>query len=187
MTTRLLAAHARDHRPGACHPSVANLVQGTVYKILSAHDVKPQKVRYTRSGKIPSSRRKWQRCCAFPARARWAGRRAARTTAAVAVAVAFYDQKPAIQAIGTTALDVPLVPGSHPTIGKKHGTTVTPMAGIDLLRGQGAWRLARTESRRRLSAHGCGGTAGPRGSIKKSDRFPVGCPRRPRCPATSLP
>ena len=31
-TTRLLAAHARDHGPRAGHPSLANLAQGTVCK-----------------------------------------------------------------------------------------------------------------------------------------------------------
>ena len=45
-TTRLLAAHARDHGPRAGHPSLANLAQGTVCKILAAHEVKPHKVRY---------------------------------------------------------------------------------------------------------------------------------------------
>ena len=45
-TTRLLAAHARDHGPHAGHPSLANLAQGTVCKILAAHEVKPHKVRY---------------------------------------------------------------------------------------------------------------------------------------------
>ena len=45
-TTRLLAAHARDHGPRAGHPSLANLAQGTVCKILAAHEVKPHRVRY---------------------------------------------------------------------------------------------------------------------------------------------
>src|SRR5499425_1945096 len=45
-TTRLLAAHARNHGPRAGHSSLANLAQGTVCKILAAHEVKPHKVRY---------------------------------------------------------------------------------------------------------------------------------------------
>src|ERR1700758_4134711 len=58
-TTRLLAAHARDHGPSAGHPCLAQLAQGTVCKILAAHEVKPHKVRYYWSGAIPSSSRKW--------------------------------------------------------------------------------------------------------------------------------
>ena len=45
-TTRLLAAHARQHGPSAGHPSLAKLAQGTVCKILAEHEVKPHRVRY---------------------------------------------------------------------------------------------------------------------------------------------
>jgi len=45
-TTRLLARHAREHGPAAGHECLANLVQGTVCKILDRHEVKPHKVRY---------------------------------------------------------------------------------------------------------------------------------------------
>ena len=42
-TTRLLAAHAREHAASAGHPSLAKLAQGTVCKILAEHEVKPHK------------------------------------------------------------------------------------------------------------------------------------------------
>ena len=45
-TTRLLASHAREHGPAAGHECLANLVQGTVCKILARREVKPHKVRY---------------------------------------------------------------------------------------------------------------------------------------------
>ena len=45
-TTRLLARHARDHAASAGHPCMANIVQGTVCKILARHEVKPHKMRY---------------------------------------------------------------------------------------------------------------------------------------------
>src|SRR6201997_4215521 len=45
-TTRLLARHAREHAPRAGHKCLANLVQGTVCKILGAEEIKPHKVRY---------------------------------------------------------------------------------------------------------------------------------------------
>jgi hypothetical protein len=41
-----LAAHARDHGSSAGHSCLAHLVQGTVCKILAAHEVKPHKIRY---------------------------------------------------------------------------------------------------------------------------------------------
>ena len=45
-TTRLLARHVREHAAAAGHPCLANIVQGTVCKILARHEVKPHKVRY---------------------------------------------------------------------------------------------------------------------------------------------
>ncbi|KRP85032.1 hypothetical protein AOQ73_39925 [Bradyrhizobium pachyrhizi] len=51
-----------------------------------------------------------------------------------------YDEKPGIQAIATTAPDLPAVPGVHPTFArdqeyKRHGT-LSLLAGIDLLTGK---------------------------------------------------
>ena len=45
-TTRLLAAHARQHGPAVGHPSLGKLAQGTVCKILAEQEVKPHKLRY---------------------------------------------------------------------------------------------------------------------------------------------
>jgi transposase len=42
-TTRLLAAHARQHGPSAGHPSLGKLAQGTACKILAEQEVKPHK------------------------------------------------------------------------------------------------------------------------------------------------
>src|SRR5712672_774436 len=45
-TTRLLARHAREQGPAVGHECLANLVQGTVCKILGQEEIKPHKVRY---------------------------------------------------------------------------------------------------------------------------------------------
>ena len=45
-TTRLMARHAREHGAAAGHAGLANLVQGTVCKILGQEAIKPHKVRY---------------------------------------------------------------------------------------------------------------------------------------------
>ena len=137
-TTRLLAAHARDHGPGAGHPSLAHLAQGTVCKILAAHDVKPHKVRYYLERRDPEFEPKMAEVlCVYR---EVAMRRAAGGAGEAAIAVVSYDEKPGIQAIGTTAPDLPPVPGAHPTIArdheyKRHGT-VTLMAGIDCSPGK---------------------------------------------------
>ena len=56
------------------------------------------------------------------------------------VAIIFYDEKPGIQAIETTAPDLPPEPGVHATFAreheyKRHGT-VSLLAGIDLVTGK---------------------------------------------------
>src|SRR6476620_11623066 len=56
------------------------------------------------------------------------------------VAIVSYDEKPGIQAIATTAPDLPPTPGVHPTFArdyayKRHGT-LSLLAGIDLLTGE---------------------------------------------------
>lgn len=44
-TTRLLARHVREQGPAAGHACLAKLAQGTLCKILAAHEIKPHKVR----------------------------------------------------------------------------------------------------------------------------------------------
>ncbi len=135
-TTRLLARHARDHAASAGHPCMANIVQGTVCKILARHEVKPHKVRYYLERRDEAFETKMAEVlCVY--------REVAvlrESQAASNVAIISYDEKPGIQAIGTTAPDRPPQPGTHPTFArdheyKRHGT-LSLLAGIDLLTGQ---------------------------------------------------
>src|SRR5205085_7704869 len=56
------------------------------------------------------------------------------------VAIVSYDEKPGIQAIATTAPDLPPVPGVHPTFTRDHEYkrqgTLSLLGGIDLLTGK---------------------------------------------------
>jgi transposase len=140
-TTRLLAAPARDRGLAAGHASLAKLAQGTVCKILADQEVKPHKVRYYLEKRDPEFEPKMAEIlCVYREVA------VLREDAACAVAgldgsqvIISYDEKPGIQAIGTTAPDRPPLPGRSPTVMrdheyKRHGT-VTLMAGIDLVSG----------------------------------------------------
>ena len=57
-TTRLLARHAREHRPAEGHACLGKLVQGTVCKILNEQEVKPHKVRYYLERRDPEFKQK---------------------------------------------------------------------------------------------------------------------------------
>jgi transposase len=146
-TTRLLASHAREHGPAEGHPSLANLAQGTVCKILDQEEVKPHKVRYYLEQRDPDFAEKMAEVlCVYREVKLLKKAAAASKRAAVSkkkpteVAIISYDEKPGIQAIATTAPDLPPEPGVHPTFArefeyKRYGT-VSLLAGIDLVTGK---------------------------------------------------
>ena len=144
-TTRLLAKHAREHGPRQGHGCLSGLVQGTVCKILDAQEVKPHKVRYYLERRDPEFKAKMaQVLCVYREASVLKKAAAAATkkskTSNEAVTVISYDEKPGIQAIATTAPDLPPEPGVHPSFTrefeyKRHGT-VSLLAGIDLVTGK---------------------------------------------------
>lgn len=141
-TTRLLARHAREHGPAEGHACLATLVQGTVCKILDQEEVKPHKVRYYLERRDPEFAEKMAEVLCVYRKVKLLKKEAAaaKKKPSDAVAVISYDEKPGIQAIATTAPDLPPQPGVHPTFArdheyKRHGT-VSLLAGIDLLTGK---------------------------------------------------
>jgi transposase len=140
-TTRLLARHARENAPAAGHESLANLAQGTVCKILGQEDIKPHKVRYYLENRDAAFEQKMAEVLCVYREVQVLKKAAAKAKkSAQPVAIVSYDEKPGIQAIATTAPDLPPTPGVHASFArdheyKRHGT-VSLLAGIDLLTGK---------------------------------------------------
>src|SRR6266545_1652827 len=140
-TTRLLARHAREQGPAAGHECLANLVQGTVCKILGQEEIKPHKVRYYLERRDAAFERKMAEILCVYREVQVLKKAAARSNKSKKpVTIVSYDEKPGIQAIATTAPDLPPVPGVHPAFArdheyKRHGT-LSLLAGIDLLTGK---------------------------------------------------
>jgi transposase len=140
-TTRLLARHAREHGPAAGHKCLANLVQGTVCKILGQEDIKPHKVRYYLERRDADFEPKMAEVLCVYREVQILKKAAAKSKKSrPPVAIISYDEKPGIQAIATTAPDLPPVPGTYATFArdfeyKRHGT-LSLLAGIDLLTGK---------------------------------------------------
>src|SRR6202049_2543105 len=140
-TTRLLARHAREHGPAAGHRGLAKLVQGTVCKILNREEIKPHKVRYYLECRDAEFEQKMAEVLCVYREVEVLKRAAAKTKkTGKSVAIVSYDEKPGIQAIATTAPDLPPVAGAPPTFArdheyKRHGT-LSLLAGIDLLTGK---------------------------------------------------
>jgi transposase len=143
-TTRLLARHAREHGAAAGHECLANLVQGTVCKILGQEEIKPHKVRYYLERRDAEFEQKMAEVLCVYREVQVLKKAAAKAKKAKKprkpVAIVSYDEKPGIQAIATTAPDLPPVPGTYATFArdyeyKRHGT-LSLLAGIDLLTGK---------------------------------------------------
>jgi transposase len=143
-TTRLLARHAREHAPAAGHECLANLVQGTVCKILGQEEVKPHKVRYYLERRDAEFEQKMAEVLCVYREVQVLKKAAAKAKTAKKpgkpVTIVSYDEKPGIQAVATTAPDLPPVPGTYATFArdyeyKRHGT-LSLLAGIDLLTGK---------------------------------------------------
>jgi transposase len=135
-TTRLLADHVRRHCGAAGHPQLGRTDSGAVTRLLKKHELRPHKIRYYLERRDPDFDVKMVNVlCVYDEvdLIRTGGK-----DAAGCVAVS-YDEKPGIQAIATTAPDLPPVPGKHPTIARDHEYvrlgTMTLMAAINLLTG----------------------------------------------------
>jgi transposase len=138
-TTRLLARHAREYGPAEGHACLAHLAQGTVCKILDQDQVKPHKVRYYLEQRDPEFAEKMAEVLCVYHQVKIL-KETAVAAPTEAVAIVSYDEKPGIQAISTTAPDLPPKPGVHLTLArefeyKRHGT-VSLLAGIDLVSGK---------------------------------------------------
>lgn len=136
-TNRLLAKHAREHCEENGHSSLAKINRGTVSKILNKSDIRPHKIIYYVERRDPEFDRKMTQVLHVYKQVELIKQTGED---APPVTVLSYDEKPGIQAISSTATDLPPVPGKYSCFlrdyeYKRHGT-VSLLAGIDLLNGQ---------------------------------------------------
>ena len=141
-TTRLLARHVQEHGPAAGHPCLADLAQGTLCGILNNREIRPHKMRYYLERRDLLFKQKMAEvlCVYREVKLIKEAAAAAKQGPSDAVAIISYDEKPGIQAIATTAPDLPPKPGMYATFARdyeyKRQGTVSLLAGIDLLNGQ---------------------------------------------------
>src|SRR6267143_5493510 len=121
-TTRLLARHAREHGPAQGHTCLAKLAQGTLCNILNEQEIKPHKVRYYLERRDPEFKAKMAEvlCVYREVKLIKETAAAAKRAPGDAVAIVSYDEKPGIQAIATTAPDLPPEPCRHATVARDH-------------------------------------------------------------------
>jgi len=115
---------------------LARLGRGTVSKILSSAEIRPHKIAYYCNKRDPEFERKMAHVlCVY----KEVEILKSKKKDALLKTVLSYDEKPGIQAIGTTSDDLGPISGEHKTWMRdyeyiRYGT-VSIMAGIDLLTG----------------------------------------------------
>ena len=138
-TTHRLADHVRRHCQAAGHPSLLKLARGTVSKMLSTPATRPHKITYYLERRDPRFDEKMAQVLLVYKQVDIL-REQEDSSEPLLTAFISDDEKPGIQAIGSTVDDWPPVPGKYPTVGRdyeyrRHGT-LTLMAGLDLMTGQ---------------------------------------------------
>jgi transposase len=149
-TLSALAEYVAANASAAGFARLARAGKTTVWRILDAHELKPHRVRYYLACRDAQFERKMAEVlmvyrdvnlyCADAVHDR-------RVAPIYSVSV---DEKPGVQALGTTAPDLPAVPGRHAGIGRdheyvRHGT-LSILAALDLHTGE---VMANVEPRHR--------------------------------------
>jgi transposase len=136
-TFSALAQHIRTHCQEVGHGALQRISKGTVCKIVHAHALKPHKVSYYLEQRDPEFERKMAEVLLVYKEVELL-KAGADLPEAPHVTLSC-DEKPGIQAIATTAPDLPPVPGCYASLArdyeyKRHGT-VSLLAGLDLHSG----------------------------------------------------
>ena len=115
-TTRLLARHARERRTGGGSPmSRPSWLKAPCASFSGQEEIKPHKVRYYLERRDAEFEPKMAEVLCVYREVQVLKKAAAKAEKSTKkpVAIVSYDEKPGIQAIATTAPDLPPVPGRH--------------------------------------------------------------------------
>lgn len=149
-TLSALAEHVASHAAAAGFPRLARAGKTTVWRILDAHELKPHRVRYYLEQRDKQFERKMAEVLMVYRDVNLYRAEAVHDARPLPVYTVSVDEKPGVQALGTTAPDLPPVPGKYAGIGRdheyvRHGT-LSILAALDLHTGE---IIANVESRHR--------------------------------------
>lgn len=146
-TRSSLAKHVRSHCQQAGFPALSKAAKVTVHRILEGNALHPEKIRYYLERRDPEFDTKMREILVVYREVAFQPTLDFGDQTIITVCV---DEKPGVQAIASTAPDLPPVPGVHPTFGRDHEYkrmgTVSIIAALDLHDGH---VIARVEDRHR--------------------------------------
>ena len=135
-TLSALAEHVASNAVTAGFDRLAKAGKTTVWRILDSHDLKPHTVRYYLERRDPQFERKMAEVLMVYLDVNLYRSDAAHDGRPTPIYTVSVDEKPGVQALGTTAPDLPPVPGKYASIGRdheyvRHGT-LSILAALDL-------------------------------------------------------
>jgi transposase len=139
-TLSALARYTREHAGAQGQESVARAGKATIWRILHAGKIKPQKVEYYLERRDAQFEEKMREVLMVYQEVNLQNAARASGQDTDSVITVSVDEKPGVQAIANTAPDLPPVPGKYSTWSrdheyKRHGT-LSILAAVDLHNGE---------------------------------------------------
>ncbi|MCK4892310.1 MAG: IS630 family transposase [Calditrichia bacterium] len=135
-----LAKYTRKNAPPAGHPSLSKAAKATIWRILSANEIRPHKIKYYLERRDPDFEQKMQEVLMVYQEVNLQNDQEPGGNIYPGIITVSVDEKPGIQAISTKAPDLPPKPGQHKSVGRdyeyKRLGTVSILASLDLHTGK---------------------------------------------------
>jgi len=139
-TYSALAKYTRQHAPDAGHTCLAKAVKATIWRILSANEIRPHKIKYYLERRDPDFEHKMQEVLMVYQEVNLQNDSQTSGDVPPGMITVSVDEKPGVQAIDTVAPDLPPKPGRHKSIGRdyeyKRLGTISILAALDLHDGK---------------------------------------------------
>jgi transposase len=146
-TRKSLAQYVREHATSEGHPALARAAKATIQRILAEQELQPHRVRYYMERRDPEFEAKMKEVLLVYREVATAPAEGLRTSEGQPLYTVSVDEKPGVQALGTTAPDLPPVPGRHSTQSRDHEYcrmgTASILAALDLRDGHVTARVER--------------------------------------------
>lgn len=139
-TLNELAKYTREHAPAAGHPCLSKAAKATIWRILSANEIRPHKIKYYLERRDPDFEQKMHEVLMVYQDINLQNDNLSDGAGYPDVITVSVDEKPGVQAIDTVAPDLPPKPGCHKNVGRdyeyKRLGTVSILAALDLHTGE---------------------------------------------------
>ena len=139
-TLNELAKYTREHAPAAGHPCLSKAAKATIWRILSANEIRPHKIKYYLERRDPDFEQKMHEVLMVYQDVNLQNDNLSDGAGYPQVITVSVDEKPGVQAIDTVAPDLPPKPRCHKNVGRdyeyKRLGTVSILAALDLHTGE---------------------------------------------------